>query len=174
LEERMMEPHSVDPPRRIPWWPFAVAVAAGVLVVGVLLGLPAAGVSVPWAAGPTADLCPPDEAQAYVDRSLEVLDLSDHFNRQARSTSRIALSFAVGKLQELRATWSAVESPPCAQDYHLALLAYMDEIIAGYQTFMAGGADADVLAHFGEADAALASARDHLQRLAERIGQHDP
>lgn len=169
-----MEPHSADPHRRIPWWPFAVVVVAGLLAVGVFLGLPAAGVSVPWAAGPTAEPCPPGEAQTYLDRSFEVLGLWDHFNGRARSTSRIALSFAVGKLQELRVTWSAVESPPCAEDYRLALMAYMDEIIAGYQTFMAGGADADVLAHFGEADAALASARDHLQRLTERIGQQDP
>ena len=166
----MTEPYSAEPPRKTPTWPFA-AVVAGLLAAGVLLGLPAAGVSIPWAAGPTADPCPPDEAQAYLDRSLELLEEWDQANERARSTSRIVLSSAVGELQELRTTLSAVESPPCAQDYRLALMAYMDEIIAGYQTFMAGGADADVLAHFGEADAALASARDHLQRLTEQIGQ---
>lgn len=170
----MTEPRSAEPRRRIPWWPLAVVVATGVLAAGVLLGLPAAGVSVPWAARPTADPCPPDEAQGYLDGSLGLLEAWDQANERARSTSRIVLSSAVGELQELRDTLFAVESPPCAHDYRLALLTYMDEIITGYQAFMAGRADADVLGHFSEADAALELARDHLQRLTEQIGQQGP
>ena len=77
-----------------------------------------------------------DQSKEYIKEANQLFDDWDDANRLAGTTSRIALSPAIARLQEIRREASDLQVPQCAEKVNDMLLDYMDKTIDGYIAFM--------------------------------------
>lgn len=92
-----------------------------------------------------------EQAKEYIKEAEELFDDWDDANRLAGTTSRIALSPVIARLQEIRREASNLQVPECAEKVNDVLLDYMDKTIDGYIAFMSKEDDDKVNDIFDEA-----------------------
>jgi hypothetical protein len=78
-----------------------------------------------------------EQARDYIAAAQKVATDWDAANALAGSTSRIALSGPVARLQDVRSRAATLVAPNCASEPHKWMLKYMDATIGAYLAFMA-------------------------------------
>jgi tetratricopeptide (TPR) repeat protein len=133
------------------------------LLVAVILVLGTAAASAAFylarnRANPIAQAIAPtcsQQSQEYIVQLQKMFDDWDDAHKLASATSRIALSPAVARLQELRREAADNLKPPvCAGTTKGALLEYMDAVIQAFFAFMADSEDSEVSQLFEVASSA--------------------
>lgn len=137
-------------------WP---AFSRSFLILGVALVVAAALGAVYYFHGPCGTL-KVREAAGHLRPLLQEWDDADTL---ASSTSRIALSAPVARLQELRCRLDEVTVPKCMQPAHASLAEAMDETIAGYLSFMLNLSEGETANRFVAARAAMERFNSELE-----------
>lgn len=115
-------------------------------------------------ATPTTE-CSTDQARSLKLKVEPLIEGFDDTNERAASTARIALSPAIGEMQEIRRELRAFDVPECAQEAKTLLVDYMDTTIDAYIAFLGGGSDSvgDFLASSLLEEAATAQLKAALE-----------
>ena len=123
----------------------------GVLATLALMVLVLAGCAQITGAGRSLGILPSPtpipcgvQAQEFVTKVEGLLDDWDDANTLAGQTSRIALSPAIARLQEIRRDVHDLQPPECAGYTQSAFELYMDSVIEGYLLFMSDSPDSQV------------------------------
>jgi hypothetical protein len=153
--------------------PLVLVLVVGTLAATVFYLYQSGGLEVlPFAPTPTAEPCFV-QAKSFVEAVEPLFDDWDDANRLAGSTSRMALSPVIGRLQDLRRSASDIAAPACAGGVRKLMLDYMDSTIEGYLAFLAQDSDANVQKHFDEASKNFESFTEQYVKLSMGLDPFD-